>query len=261
MSSGGKVDSLWALAIMGGFYPLLRGVLAVRGTPLMSAALWAVAAWCLWFGMAISPLEALRYLALCLSACAGVAVLGARRPGVTAWNFVVLGLLAALLRPLADGLGTLRLEMPHIVFLSVVLAVGTLNYLPTTNSPAALALGVAWGVELCRLSGVALSPMTEEIGKYALAAAPWFALRMCWLRRREQTEVDGIWLTFRDCYGLVWGVRAREQFNRAAANAGWSVHLGWGGLTAHGEGKAPEPAQVVALLRGVLKRFGRRSAE
>jgi len=33
--------------------------------------------------------------------CAGVAVLGARRPGMTAWNFVVAGLLAVLLLPVA----------------------------------------------------------------------------------------------------------------------------------------------------------------
>jgi hypothetical protein len=39
----------------------------------------------------------LRYLALCLTGCVGVAVLGARRPGVGAWDFVLLGLLAVLL--------------------------------------------------------------------------------------------------------------------------------------------------------------------
>ena len=46
-----------------------------------------------------------------------MAVLGARRPGVTAWNFVVAGLLAVLLRPLFEGLGELRLGPAHLLFL------------------------------------------------------------------------------------------------------------------------------------------------
>ena len=54
--------------------------------------MWAGGAWAAWVATTWAPGPLATYLALCLSACAGVAVLGARRPGVTAWNFVVAGL-------------------------------------------------------------------------------------------------------------------------------------------------------------------------
>ena len=63
-----------------------------------------------------SRVAALGYTALSLTGCAGVAVLGARRPGVGPWNFVLLGLLAVMLLPLAEGLlsrGALHLAGPR----------------------------------------------------------------------------------------------------------------------------------------------------
>ena len=58
---------------------------------LVLAAGWAVVAWAAWTGTMLlaairpetDPLVA-RYLALCLTGCAALAVLGARRPGVAA---------------------------------------------------------------------------------------------------------------------------------------------------------------------------------
>jgi hypothetical protein len=66
-------------------------------------------------------------------------------------------------------------------------------------------------------------------------------------------------LDFRDRFGLVWAQRVREQFNRAAANAGWPVRLYWQGLHLSAGAPLPEPAvqaEVVAALRALLKRFG-----
>ena len=60
-----------------------------------------------------------------------------------AWNFVVAGLLAVLLRPLLEGLGELKLGPAHLLFLAGALAVPVLNYLPTRLAPAALAFAIA----------------------------------------------------------------------------------------------------------------------
>src|SRR5262249_48225547 len=90
------------LLVLRTLYPLNRAWGASRGTSLTHALAWASGAWLAWLYLAIGPaiwgervrvVEPARYVALCLTACAGVAVLGARRPALWAWNFVVLGLL------------------------------------------------------------------------------------------------------------------------------------------------------------------------
>src|SRR5262249_55111939 len=131
------VNGLCGLVFLSGLYPLWRAGRANRESSLFHAFLWAVGAWTV-RGLALAaefgtPERAffLRYLALCLTGCAAVAVLGARRPGVVAWNFVVLGLLAVLLLPLAEGLltgGRGQLDGVRAVFLAGTVAVGVLNY-------------------------------------------------------------------------------------------------------------------------------------
>src|SRR6478672_2221853 len=70
--------------------PLLAGIWANRRTSLVHSMVWAGLAWLGW-GTALGTGErAWCYGALCLTGCAGVAVLGARQPGVTVWNFVVI---------------------------------------------------------------------------------------------------------------------------------------------------------------------------
>src|SRR5205814_8699122 len=102
-----------------------------------------------------SAARVVRYLALSLTGCAGVAVLGARRPGVGAWNFVLFGLLAVALLPLAECLitgGELHLAGPRTLFLASTLAVPFCNYLPTRLGPAAVLLAVASALALATLA-------------------------------------------------------------------------------------------------------------
>src|SRR5882724_5107505 len=84
-------------------YPLWRAWRANRGTALGHAVGWAAAAWAAFLFGGNGALG--RYVALSLTGCAGVAVLGARRPHVGAWDFVVGSLLAVLLLPVAQGWG------------------------------------------------------------------------------------------------------------------------------------------------------------
>jgi hypothetical protein len=245
------------LILLSGLYPFWRAWRANRQTTLRPALLWALAAWAAWLGVVATDADGglIRYLALCLTGCAGVAVLGARRPGVGAWQFVVVGLLAVLLLPVAQGFGRPLLQPAHLIFLGATLAVTLLNYLPTRFAPAVLVFGAACAVEITLLGGVELSGWLHAAGNFLAALSPWAALAVSRRTDKGLSEVDRLWLSFRDRFGGVWGLRQQDQFNRAAANAGWPVVLTWHGLGKAGDGTVPEASRL-ALLRATLKRFG-----
>jgi hypothetical protein len=247
-----------------GAYPLFEAWRANRRTALSHAVGWTFLAWAAWVGALVAAgfrpeaEDALApYLALCLTGCAAVAVLGARRPGVAAWDVVVGGLLAVLLLPVAEGWfsgGVLRLEWFRVLLVGGVLAVGVLNYLPTRLGPAALCLAVGGGVELFALPEPERGTLLVYLGWLALALAPWVAYGEIRRRAPARSEVDRLWLDFRDRFGLVWGQRLREQFNRSAAHAGWPVVLSWQGVRC--SSREPPREEMTATLRALMKRFG-----
>ncbi len=256
------MDLLGGTLLLSGAYPLAQALRANRRTTLRQPLWWTLAAWAAWTGLAWSRVPGLGheeqlapYAALCLTGCAGIAVLGARRPGVAAWNFVVVGLLAVLLLPVLNGMGELRLETAQVLFLGATLAVPLLNYLPTRLGPAVILVAVGCGMELARLIGATLPAGLGSVGLALLGLAPWIA--WAGLRRRvaSATAFDRLWLAYRDRFGFVWGQRMREQFNRAAAHAGWPVVLRWHGLHVVAADAALDPAALLATLRAVLKRF------
>ena len=252
------------LLYLAGAYPVWLAWRANRRTSLAHAVTWAVAAWVAWGGMMVcrsatsvgSGLDPARYLALCLTGCAGVAVLGARRPGVTAWNFVVLGLLLVMGLPLWENLvlADKPLDTVRGLFVAATLAAGILNYLPTRLGLAAVCLGFGCA---CEFMALLEEQPGATAGWLALALAPWLALAA----QREsaaRSAFDQLWLDFRDRFGLVWAQRVREQFNAAAANAGWPVHLYWQGLRLTAGAAWPDPATqeaMLAALRALLRRF------
>lgn len=228
---------MWGwIILIGGAYPFWRAWQAANGWPLRHSVVWGTVAWLAWCWAAYAEEALPVYLAACLTACAGVAVLGARRPGAWAWNFVVAGLFVVFLRPLLEGFGELRLEAAHQITLAVGLAVAALNYLPTRQAPSALLAAAA--CYLWHWRGV---------------PAPWLllpALWLAWLLDRPAREDDPgeLWRQFRDRHGGFWAARMREQFNAAAANAADGVTLEWGGPVPPGAG--------LALMRALLRRFG-----
>lgn len=264
------MQAVCCLILLTGAYPLWQAWQANRRTTLLQATTWALFAWAAWVGTLASAaawpgsrVAALGYLALSLTGCAGIAVLGARRPVVYAWNFVVLSLLAVLLLPLAESLlGDLRFSEPRLLFLAAVVAVGVLNYLPTRLGLVAVGLGVACGTEISRLAlpdGGSAPPAAKPVGPWLLAVLPWVGYGLLRTRRPAPSEFDALWLAFRDRFGLVWGQQTREPFNRAAANAGWPVFLYWRGLRVHSGSALPDAATqaaIVTTLRALLKRFG-----
>ncbi len=240
------MNAVWGLLLIGGFYPIYRAWRGSTGSTLRHAIAWGVLAWTIWCSaVLVEGSQTFRYLGLCLTACTGVAVLGARRPGAMAWNFVVAGLLAALCRPFLEGLGELRLERGHVIFLGFVLAAGLLNYLPTRQALTVSMLG-AW----CALE---LAEVRMPASIVLLALAPWMGLLFA--PTKLDDDFDSLWREYRDRFGFVWAQRLREQFNRAAENAGWPVTLGWGGLRQSGPGEMPEGERLVATMRALLTRF------
>ena len=239
------MNPTWNLALLAGFYPLLVAWRSSAGSTIRHALAWAVAAWAAW---CVGDSPAWRYVALSLTACAGVSVLGARRPGAGPWHFVVAGLLVTLLLPLLMGLGELRLQREQVWFLGAVLLVGVANYLPTRLFvPAALLLACC-ALELAAVAGWRERSSPESL---LLLAVPWGA----WLVRPPPRLSAGgrDWWLFRHRFGFLWSERMRDQFNRAAENSNLGATLGRGGfdepLSDETRGRAE------ALLAALLGRF------
>ena len=254
-----------AVFLTAGFYPIQRAWQANRRTTLRHAIVWATGAWTAWclaacisaaWPLMVAPLS--RYFALCLTACAAVAVLGARRPGVAAWNFVAAGLLAVLLLPVAIQLGEVRLNAFDATFLSGALAIGFLNHLPTRLAAVMLSAGAACALEMGLLVGVAGMDWAwgDAAALALIAAAPWLGLAAAHRPTPGEDELSREWLAFRDRFGMVWALPARDQFNRAAVNGKWGVVLDWKGSRPAGDAADARPAAALDGLHGVLKRFG-----
>ncbi len=264
------MDSVLFLGMLSGLIPLGQSWWANRHNSLVQSMNWALTAGGAWMAAGLDPkfagaapaIEPVRYLALGLSGCAGIAVLGARRPHVGAWNFVVLGLLAVMMLPLAESilLGGRSTGILHFVFVGAVLTVGIFNYLPTCLGGAALLLGLFYTAQMVLLMGPNYAPATqialEHSARLGLVLVPWIG----WWKWRsfppEATEFDRLWVDFRNRFGLVWGQRIREQFNQSAKHAGWPVFLAWSGLRRNGDSgtNLPDQMEIVETLKALLKR-------
>ncbi len=249
-----------------GLIPWIQAFRANRGTSLASAILWAMAAWMAWTAAYVlesadgPALKPWRYVALCLVGCAGIAVLGARRPHVGAWNFVVLGLLAVMALPIVEKqlLGTESMDGVRAYFLCGTLAVGILNYLPTRVWLAVLGVVIWCAGEMVILHAPdALPSWLEPIAiDVMLPVLPWLAWLMLARSDERLLPTDRIWQNFRDRFGFVWSQRVREQFNHASTHAGWPISLGWSGLIETGGAITEEDrVRIEEVLRATMQRF------
>jgi hypothetical protein len=228
-------------------WPLVAGARANRTTSLIHATAWAIIAWVGWMLAAATGSCDTAYLGLALSACAGVAVFGARRPGAAAWNFVVVGLLVVLALPMgqAAALGTTVHSSTILsVFLATLIGLTVVNFLPTWLGIGAALFAVGCGIALHDSSTTAPG---SPVASCCLGLAPWAAWAGLAIGGHARSA-DRRWLTFRDRYGLVWALRVREQFNRAAENAGMASRLEWKGIR-------PPDAAADEMLAALTKRF------
>lgn len=231
--------------------PLLAAWARARGSTIRHALAWAILAWLAWLYCAARSTDLSRLTALALTGGAGVAVLGARRPAVVAWHFVVATLLLVLGLARAESWltgGDLHVQGARLIFLAGLIGVVLVNYLPTRYWPGAGLLGVACGLALSRWYGC----MTADVEYAAAGLAPWTAWLSARLTREPDDAFDREWRRFRDTFGAVWAQRLREQFNAAARNAKWEAELHWSGLTPTGDATDEQ----LAALRSLMKRFG-----
>ncbi len=99
-------------------------------------------------------------------------------------------------------------------------------------------------------------PFVLGVLHFGLPATVWLAF---WRWRRppkSASEVDRLWLNFRDRFGVFWAQRVREQFNRSAAHALLPGTLSWHGWEGGGQVTTEEQTrELLELLKALLKRF------
>ena len=266
----------------------------VQGTSLVSARMWLLIAslFCLVSSVAttgpydvpIGLVDHAWYMTAILCACPLIAVLGARRPGIAVWNwFVLLPLIAVLEWPAAsqflasNGPKPLQLSTPAVAGFSLVLAMGTGNYLGTRLAgPVSLAvLGIVtivatvsewWTTSLTQtqgrmiatvligLSGVmgirTLSRSAQRDRESKIPAVRGF---------RDPLAPASVWNDFVELYGIVWARRVVDRINVFGDREKWPARMTMQGLSINDETAIDtmhetEP-RIHEVVRWVLRRF------
>lgn len=262
---------------LGGVGVLLAGRRAVRGTTLVGPWWWLLASLLLLVAVevvaALHPTAAqvplLRFVAGCSTFCPTISLLGAKRPQDRGWHFVVGSLWIVLALPALQSL-LLRPEYApethsvRKVFLVLLIAAGLLNGLPTRQWMSACLVAVAQGIWLGEPLGLLTASWSASSGLGALGlyvAGLAAGLRVFRGSRVPRGTYDGLWLDFRDRYGLLWSLRVAEQINASATRYKWDLVLRWRGFRLPDGSKLPDqlPAETDRALRqnlhNLLRRF------
>jgi hypothetical protein len=283
---GGTLPPGWTGAVVAilaagiGVAVLWRALRVVVQTTLIDAWWWAAGALVLWcateVAAALQPpggtagwVQPARLLAISLSLCPMIAVMGAKRPQHGPWNFVVLSLFAIVALPAAEAF-FLKPGQRVVVgdarswFLWILVLLGPINYVPTRFWLAALLVAAGQIIALSphlALIQRAIVAQGELVGLVFCAAGLLAAWTASGSAKRVASPGDRLWLDFRDCFGLFWGLRVQERVNAAALSSGWGWELAWQGFVCRTNGKqaaesegAKEPA-VWSTLKGLLRRF------
>lgn len=280
MFTTGLVTLLWTLAAC----RVLQARPRLTPTSLLTAWRWSVAAvgvWtAAWLGerLPLGPLEShadrLWHLAAVSAICPGIAVLGARRPGVRVWSwFVLLPLVAVFgspaLTPAAWSGGGVTVPLPIAMGLAIVLLMGLGNYVGTRYALAAALAGVAVCLVVAPLSEAAprlpLEPATLHL--LAVVCLSLAVLWGDWQSRRptvSDSPLNHLWLDFRDTFGIVWARRILDRVNDRAVAENWPWRLSDFGLVPRPPGAqrpasidmtSPDAAKTEHAFRWLLRRF------
>jgi hypothetical protein len=269
--------SLLALALA--LWPITQLFRSMSRTALRSAAVWVMMTEVAWLAFDMHVVRSggegwnwmlsfrLAIGALVLAPI--VSVLGARRPGELAWNFIVLSLLIVFTLPILEQLllgktiesGRVALDGPRSAIFGIVVGVGVVNYLATIFWPAALWFGAAAAFEIASLGPWTTAP-ADAVWRHAVAGmcfagSAWSAW---WIRRRVRqiAGVEAEWARFRNGWGLIWSARVRERWNDMARQQEWPWRLGFGGLESIANAPPADPERRRAAeehLRFLLRRF------
>lgn len=270
------------LVLISSFLPIGIAYRAASGTALQGAIVWTVLAITL---AMISQVMALTepvstgrpitgqwaYLATLASFAAAISILNARRPGSGAWAILMGILVLVFLIPWLEGGGLaradrgwdrLRLSAPWTIFYGLLFIAGVTNFLPTRYCGATLIFGAGLAAMFVGLTRTDFSRgargMIWEFVPWSLGASIWLG----WLsgrRTHSNSSLERLWIWFRDHWGVVWGLRVMERFNRTAELTDWPIRLAWHGVT-KADGMTPAmpsdiPESAVETLSALLRRF------
>jgi hypothetical protein len=211
------------------------------------------------------------YLCVLAIVAALISVLNARTPGERVWAGLMVLMVVVFMIPWLEEAGRMRrpqgvnlvhLDSPWTLFYGLLVVVGVTNYLPTRYGIAAACVGLAFTLEYVGLTRadwpVERRAVVWEWVAWTFALSVWVAR---WSASRTPTArgFDGLWLWFRDHWGVVWALRNQERFNRTAELAGWPVRLSWYGLQPvtglDGGDQSGIPAEAEPTFRGLIRRF------
>lgn len=202
--------------------------------------------------------SALTYSAAVMLLTPLIAILGARRPGASAWPwFVVLPMVVVLQWPslsqLASGQWSVPIEIPSPTALGFlfVMVMGAGNYFGTEVTGAAFTG--------CLAVLAFLLPSTEWTtaeNNWMFTAGSVLLLTSSYsisarVRQRlaeidaDTADVQLLWQTFRDLFGIVWAKRVMDRVNQFAERENWDTRLSLDGFIA-----AEQPASAIPVLPG-----------
>ena len=230
------------------------GAWRVRGTTAVPAAAWAMVAatsfvgleaWAARGGLAEPSAEAsARLVAVALSVCPAMSLLGAKRPQHGVWQVIVASLAVVIAMPAASAAVVRPGSLPdvHLLargFLLVLAVAGWVNFLGTGRVTAAtlLTLGLLLlsrpflpGVDT---AGSLAASWADVLG--AAAAAVGAVAAMLPTKPGVDASITTPFVALRDTIGSAWSLRIAERFNATAESRGWPCRLSLAGLSAGGD--------------------------
>ncbi|MFT4554813.1 MAG: hypothetical protein ACI93T_002020 [Porticoccaceae bacterium] len=213
------------------------------------------------------------YLAAVVLLCPGIAVLGARRPGASAWAFfVLLPLVLVLMWPAVASFQVARLadsieiEVPALVGFGIVLIMSGGNYFGTRYTMSTLYYAAAIVLVVAPMS-VAAPDFFPERSMARFMAALGFLLAIGEASSRsnaapndEISRFDVLWFDFMDSFGMVWAKRVMDRVNESARHEKWTMQLELHGFVPLAESPSAEELlrteeRIEHTFRWLLKRF------
>ena len=266
--------SLWAVA---------RSLKRLRQTTLPTAA------WCAIVGLMlaavaqsielINPAQSTGtvdlgwYFAAVVLLCPGIAVLGARRPGASAWAFfVLLPLVLVLMWPavasfqVARPADPIEIEVPALVGLGLVLIMSGGNYFGTRYTLSTFFYAAAIVLLVAPMSAAVPDFFPERTTARFMASLA-ILLAIAETNRRSKpvpddgiSRLDVLWFDFMDSFGMVWAKRVMDRINESALHEKWVMQLELHGFVPLAESPTAEELlrteeRIEHTFRWLLKRF------
>ena len=213
------------------------------------------------------------YFAAVVLLCPGIAVLGARRPGASAWAFfVLLPLVLVLMWPAAASFQVARpadsieIEVPALVGLGLVLIMSGGNYFGTRYTMSTFYYAVAIVLLVVPMS-VASPDFIPERSTARFIASLAFLLAVSETSRRSKADPDDeisrfdvLWFDFMDSFGMVWAKRVMDRVNESARHEKWAMNLELHGFVPVAESPPADELlrteeRIEHTFRFLLKRF------